>query len=188
MAFFFHRNGFKNISWEPQGANFNVGEFEIQWGSLTPIFVEVKGPRWEGELSEEEMKGPRRELPRYIHAEARWVDSIGKVIAAGKKAIPKFYHNRPNLLVVVAYLLFVSPSDLSGNIVEPRIKEELAGTAFKHVGGVLIFDFAYNEIQIAYKTAFIENPEAHNRCLIPKEVVIGLSAVNNKFFRRRVPS
>lgn len=184
VAFFFHRNGFKILSWEPQGASSRLGEFEVQWNSLQPIFVEVKGPRWEGELSDEELNGPRRHQPRFIDGEARWIDSIGKVMAATDKAVPKFLSDRPNLLVVVAYLLFVSPHDLPRNIVEPRITSMLSDNRYRNIGGLLIFDFAYNSKPISYHAAFIQNPKANKLCKIPEDVAKGLSFSNEKFFRR----
>ncbi len=184
VAFFFHRNGFKIISWEPQGASSQLGEFEVQWNSLHPIFVEVKGPRWEGELSEDELNGPRRHQPRYINAEVRWIDSIGKVIAAANKAASKFRSDRPNLLVVVGYLLFVSPGDLPRRIVEPKITSALSDSCFKNIGGLLIFDFAYNTKTISYNAAFIENITANALCKIPKDVANGLLMANEKLFKR----
>lgn len=182
VAFFFSRNGFNIVSWEPDGAGSNLGEFEVQWNSLQPVFVEVKGPRWEGELSKEELNGPRRSKPRHISGEARWIDSTGKVIAAAKKAVPKFLPDRPNLLVVVGYLLFVSPRELPRDIVEPQIRGALSEKSFKNLGGVLIFDFAYNGEKISYHAAFIENTSALDSCLLPPDVAKGLSAGNKKTF------
>lgn len=123
VAFFFHRNGFQIVSWHPKGASNRFGEFQVQWHDTKPIFVEVKGPRWEGELNDHEKFGPRRQQPRYINGEARFVDSVGKIIDAAEKAIPKFPTSGPNLLVVVAYLLFVSPRELPRNILEPQLSE-----------------------------------------------------------------
>jgi hypothetical protein len=184
VAFFFHRNGFKIVSWEPRGASSQHGEFEVQWSSLQPIFIEVKGPRWEGELSKDELSGPRRHQPRYINGEARWIDSIGKVIAAADKAASKFLSDRPNLLVVIGYLLFVSPSELPRRIIEPRITSALSDNRFKNIGGLLIFDFAYNAKPISYHAAFIENTAANELCKIPKGVAKGLSMANEKVFKR----
>lgn len=184
VAFFFHRNCFKILSWEPRGTSSHLGEFEVQWNSLQPIFVEVKGPRWEGELSGEELNDSRRHQPRHINGEARSIDSIGKVIAAAEKAAPKFPCDRSNLLVVVGYLLFVSPRDLHRGIVESRIRRALSNSSFQNIGGVLIFDFGYNYKPISYEAAFIENTAATQLCKIPKEVAKGLSMANDKVFRR----
>lgn len=184
VAFFFHRTGFKIISWEPRGASSRLGEFEIQWYSLPPIFVEVKGPRWEGELSNEEMNGPRRHQPRYVNGEARSFDSISKVMAAAKKAAPKFLDDRPNLLVVVGYLLFVSPRELPRNIVEPKLAKALSESRFSNIGGILIFDFANDAETISYHAAFIANKMASRSCSIPEIIAKGLSEANKKVFMR----
>ncbi len=183
VAFFFHRNGFKILTWHPPGASSRLYEYEIQWGSSQSIFVEVKGPRWEGELSEKELDGPRRQQSRYINGEARDSDPVGKVINAVIKANPKFLPDRPNLLVVVGYLLFVSPSELPQRMVEPRIKRELSDDIFSKLGGLIIFDFDYGDKSIGYKAAFIENPVAIDPCKIPIDVTKGLSMANQKAFR-----
>jgi len=183
VAFFFHRNEFKILAWHPPGASSRLYEFEVQWRSSPSIFVEVKGPRWEGELSEEELNGPRRQQPRYINGEARFYDSIGKMIEAANKAIPKFLPDKPNLLVVVGYLLFVSPRELPQGVVEPRIRHELSDDRFSKLGGLVIFDFDYGEKAINYQAAFIENPRANDLCKIPFTVAKGLLMANKKVFR-----
>jgi hypothetical protein len=183
VAFFFHRNGFRIVSWEPKGASDRFGEFEIQWGNTKPIFVEVKGPRWEGELTEEEKFGPRRKQPKYVNGEARWFDSVGKVIDAAGKAIPKFLGDRPNLLVVVAYLLFVSPRELSRNIVEPQLRDALSDRRFSNLGGIAIFDFHCGYEDISYQIAFVENRSVTLSCALPEAVAKGLSTSNNIFLR-----
>ena len=184
VAYFFHRNGFKIVSWEPRGASSHLGEFEIQWYSLRPIFVEVKGPRWEGELSDDELKGPRRWEARYVNGEARWFDSISKIVAAAEKAVPKFLPDTPNILVAIGYLLFVSPRDLPRNIVEPRLSASLSNPRFSNIGGVIIFDFGHWNQTVSYDIAFIENVAANELCKIPAEVAKGLSMSNEKFFLR----
>jgi len=90
VAFFFHRNGFSILSWEPKGASNRFGEFEIQWKNTRPIFVEVKGPRWEGELEDNEKFGPRRSQPRYLNAEARCVNPVEKLSVLRKKLFQNF--------------------------------------------------------------------------------------------------
>lgn len=184
VAFFFHRNGFSILSWEPKGASDNLGEFEIQWKNTQPIFVEVKGPRWEGELEDDEKFGPRRGQPRYIDAEARWVDPVQKVISAAEKAAPKFLPDKPNLLVVAGYLLFLSPSDLPRDIVEPKLSHALSDQKFSNIGGIMIFDIYYGLRGIEYPMVFVENPNAEPLCVIPKDVSKGLSAANQKGFWR----
>lgn len=186
VAFFFHRNGFSIISWEPKGEKNRFGEFEIIWPNTKPIFVEVKGPRWEGELNDEELIGHRRKEPKYPHGEARSVQPVEKVIVAAEKAIPKFLPDKSNLLVVVGYLLFLSPKDLPKNIVEPQLISALSDERFSRIGGIIIFDTQYNYKSklIEYQTIFINNPNVLPLCAIPLPVAQGLLSANKKGFWR----
>ncbi len=184
VAFFFHRNGFSIVAWEPTGLSNKLGEFEIQWPGTQPIFVEVKGPRWEGELSDAERKGPRRKKPRYVNAEARWVDPIERVVYEAGKAAPKFLPNKPNLLVVAGYLLFLTPRELPRNIVEPRIKSALSDKKFSTIGGIMIFDALCKGGPVDYEIVFINNSSAEPLCAIPEIVAKGLVEANRKGFYR----
>jgi hypothetical protein len=184
VAFFFHRNGFSIVSWEPRGLSNKLGEFEIQWPSTQPIFVEVKGPRWEGELDDAEKLGPRRQQPRDINAESRCVDPVERVMYAAGKAVPKFLPNRPNLLVVAGYLLFVSPRELPRNIVEPQISSALSDKKFSTIGGIMIFDTQYSSEYIDYQIVFINNSSAAPLCTIPEIVAKGLLEANDEGFWR----
>jgi hypothetical protein len=184
VAFFFHRNGFSILSWEPKGLSNKLGEFEIQWPDTQPIFVEVKGPRWEGELNDAERKGPRRKKPRYINAEARWVDPVERVIYEAGKAAPKFLPNRPNLLVVAGYLLFLSPREIPKNVTEPRIRSALSDKKFSTIGGIMIFDALCKGGPVDYEIVFINNCSAEPLCAIPEIVAKGLLEANRTGFLR----
>jgi hypothetical protein len=50
-AFFFSRNGFRILEYDPPGADDTKGDLIIQWRETTPIFVEIKAPSWHGELT-----------------------------------------------------------------------------------------------------------------------------------------
>ena len=186
VAFFFHRNDFSIISWEPTGEKNRLGEFEIIWPNTKPIFVEVKGPRWEGELNDEDLHGPRRKEQKYPHGEARFVQPVERVIFEAEKAIPKFLPDKSNLLVVVGYLLFVPPSDLPKKIIMPQLISALSDERFSRIGGIMIFDIQYNNKSesIEYQTIFINNPKALPLCTIPLPVAQGLLSANKKAFWR----
>jgi hypothetical protein len=49
-SFFFFRNGFQILDYDPPGADGNEGDLTIQWRTSTRIFVEIKNPSWLGEL------------------------------------------------------------------------------------------------------------------------------------------
>lgn len=44
VSFFFDRNQFRIVSWEPEAVLGHPGDLEIQWQGTPSIFVEVKGP------------------------------------------------------------------------------------------------------------------------------------------------
>jgi hypothetical protein len=173
VAFFFHLNGFLISSWEPKGADNRLGEFDIQWKNTLPLFVEVKGPRWEGELEDYEKSGLRLSQPRYINGEGRWINPIEKVINAAKKAAPKFLSDRPNLLVVTGDLLFVSPNEIPRDVVEPQLSYALSEQKFSVIGGIMLFDARYTSECIEYQITFVENPNAGPLCAIPAVVAKG---------------
>ena len=110
LAFFFHRNNFRIVSWFPPGRGSHEGDLEIQWTDTEPIFVEVKGPTWEGELSAEERDTGRKVQPKYIDGQARSVRPSVEVRNALRKALPKLSQERANLVAIVDDL-FLSPLD-----------------------------------------------------------------------------
>lgn len=69
-GFYFHRNGFRVLRWESEEVSGVPGDLEVAWRDTDPIFAEVKCPRWEGELTEEE-RTARKQRPKYINAEYR---------------------------------------------------------------------------------------------------------------------
>jgi hypothetical protein len=146
------------------------GDLEIQWNATSPIFIEVKGPGWEGELTVEEKRGTRKRKPKYINAEGRWVDSVKRIMYSVEKAMPKFASGRPNLLVV-SVDLFVSPLDMAQNILVPRLISELKQPEFARVGGLLLFNPICNWEGINYRTRFIQNSAAEAQSKLPFEVV-----------------
>ncbi|MCI0561611.1 MAG: hypothetical protein MN733_24240, partial [Nitrososphaera sp.] len=100
IAIFFLRRGLKIVEWEPIGLGQKAGEFLLQSSSSSEIFVEVKSPGWEGELSEEEKRGERKKQPKHIHLENRCVAPWERIQFAVGKAYEKFLPIKPNLLVI----------------------------------------------------------------------------------------
>ena len=176
VAFWFCRNGFKITQWEPKVTN-QPGDLEVCWQAGTPIFVEIKQPTWESELSEKERDEGRKRKPRFIHAEARSFDSDGVVRYAAEKSLGKLANDRPNL-VVVAENTFVSPLDGAGH---ESISFWLDDPKYDRIGAIMCFDvvqWAGNE-KIEYRTLFVENPRAAGKpWQIPAAVTEGLFVGN----------
>ena len=136
-GFYFHRNGFQIPRWEPEEVPGVPGDLEIAWPDTEPIFLEVKCPSWQGELSEGE-RDSRIKQPKYID-ESRAVDPMERVIYVVGKSLPKFSPTCVNLAVVVDNL-FMSPLSLSLNRVYGRIARELADIRYAAVSGVLLIN------------------------------------------------
>lgn len=115
MAFYFHRNRFPINCWKPTGRPPKEGEFCIACACASgrEIFVEVKGPGWESELSSEERLAGRTEKPKYIDGEVHFVSSFEPIVMAVDKAYPKFPDATANLLVI-ADDLFVGYLESNG--------------------------------------------------------------------------
>ena len=169
VSYFFHGRGFSITSWEPRTASGSLGEFEIQWKSTSPIFVEVKGPRWDGDLDQTERTMRKRE-GKYKNGEVRTLDTIGKVTEAIEKAKQqnKFLAGKANLLVVYTSNLFVSPTGLSEKIVIPRVETALKSAHL--IGGVLVLNIICQEAKIRYETLFINNVAADQDSKLPLAV------------------
>jgi hypothetical protein len=175
-GFFFHRNGFRISRWEPEEVRGRPGDLEVQWRETEPIFVEVKGPNWEGELTEDERQNGRKELPKYINAEGRAVAPQERVVYAISKAAPKFAENRPNLVVIVDDL-FVSPIDIPKEQLVVAVTNALADRSCRCVGGVFLLNPVSYGHFVEYRKFFVRNVGALHP--LPDVVNEGLTAGNN---------
>ena len=179
VAYVLARQGFSIVSWEPIGNSGKKGEFEIKWQNNPPIFVEVKGPRWEGELSDIEKKGNRKKQKRYINGEVRPLDPIERILFAIDKSIDKYSLDKFNMLVTVCDLLFTSPFDWPWKSVKPRIQSYLSNIKYSNLGGILLFNSECKSEIITYKMAFIENPEANSKCKLSTQVINYFYRISN---------
>jgi len=184
VSFLFHRQGFSITSWEPRTASGSLGEFEIQWKSTSPILVEVKGPRWEGELDQSE-RTMRKKEGKYKNGEARTLDTIGKVIEAIDKAKKqnKFLPGKPNLLVICTSNLFVSPNELSDKIVKPKVETALKSACL--ISGVLVLNIICQEMKLRYETLFVTNSTAKQDSKLPLLLEEWLLSTNNDIQTKR---
>lgn len=161
VSFFLSNLGFAITAWEPIVVPNIPGEYEIQLTGSQAIFVEVKSPGWEGELTEEEKRGARKFNPKYINAEFRSYNAEERVLYAAKKAMSKFANDRPNLLVV-ADDLFVSPLYTPIEILDHRIRSGLDRKEHENLGAVLLFvaEQRGGKAPIKYFSRLIENPRS----------------------------
>jgi hypothetical protein len=137
FAYFLHCNGFRILQWEPEGVSGRPGDLEVDWRGTGAIFIEVKGPGWEGELSPEERAKGRLAKGKNVDMEVRSVDSIGPVLYAIDKSLPKFAKDRCNLVAVVDDL-FTSPTGVPLGWLTASIEKHLASPTYACVGGVFL--------------------------------------------------
>jgi hypothetical protein len=175
-GFFLHRNGFRILGWEPVAVPNHPGDIEVQWRDTEPIFVEVKGPGWEGELSVEEIRAGRKRLPRYINAEARVIDPTQRVLYTIGKALPKLAQHRANLVVVVDHW-FVSPVELPRDRLVGRIVRGLADPAMCTVAGVLLLNPVDHSGFVEYRKCYVPNNLAGHP--LPEPVHLGFITGNS---------
>ena len=97
--------GFPIVEWRPIGLQPKEGEFLVRGSDDADIFVEVKSPGWESEVSQEDRLAGRLRQPKYRGTEAFYGNSGAGVRFAVDKAYPKFHPARRNLLVVADDLL-----------------------------------------------------------------------------------
>jgi hypothetical protein len=97
---------FPVVEWRPIGSGPKEGEFLVRDPDGVGIFVEVKSPGWESEVSQEERLAGRLNEPKYRDAEAFYGNSGRGVRFAMDKAYAKFHPANCNLLVVADDLMF----------------------------------------------------------------------------------
>jgi hypothetical protein len=175
-AFFFHRNGFQITAWEPEAVSGRPGDLEVRWQGCEPIFVEVKGPGWESELTFEEIRAGRQHGPKYINAEARAVGPVSRVLYAVDKAIPKLDPGRCNLVVVVDDL-FLSPTEMPRELLEGQVVRGLGDPRYVPVSAVLLLNPASHGNGVEYRKYFVPNGGAARP--LPQAVYDGLLRGNN---------
>ncbi len=130
------------------------------------VYCEVKGPRWESELGEEE-RGARKHQPKYGKFEARHVALWSNYRYAIKRAYEKFIADKHNLLIIVDDL-FLSFYDYPNSIDQALFEDKgvygheqgyFVGDNYRNLGGILFLNYTILG-KIEYKIEFRDNPNA----------------------------
>ena len=178
VAFHFHRSGFPITHWKPVGSPPKEGEFCIACASRSEIFVEVKGPGWESELSNEERHAGRTKQPKYIDGEVHWVSSSETIVMAVNKAYPKLPDEAPNLLVI-ADDLFVGYLERRSALLDLEVGHALyschndgvfTNPSYERLGGVGVFAVSEKQSGICYSMRLFINSFA-KKCALPPDFV-----------------
>ena len=171
-AYFLHSLGFNITGWEPVVVPNRPGDLEISFKEHGSVFVEVKGPTWQGELARSEIHNGRTKQPKYITGDARFGNPAGRVMAAIDKALPKLGAAQ-GTLVVIADDLFVPLLDWpesAQSVMYGRIEKHLGRNGCSVVGGVLVLSPIVGANGFESRSHFIPNASAVSQCRLPLPV------------------
>jgi len=171
LAYLFKNLGFDINEWDPLGANDKRGEFMLNRPDESSVFVEIKSPGWESELSSAQLDAGLAKLSKYDAwkggAVGNW-QAVHRCISS-EKTYPKFLPTLPNLLIISDDLnvslhdsLFQVEAALYG---ERRFYGEdgyFTTTRFENIGGLGVFN-AFSSAPsrgIEYEFVVYANPNA----------------------------
>lgn len=189
VARFLTSNGFPIVQWEPPGNGHFIGEFSVSVLG-NPVFVEVKSPGWEGQLSQAERDAGRAQLQKYQGIEGGADDPWRAVRMSIRKAYPKFHPNQANLLVIAddRFMTLATWGDLPAEqalfIASTALGEVGYFTTrdFENLGGVALFKSESVVGQsLSYTFLLYANPMARAEASLPDAFIAA-------FARKRVTS
>jgi hypothetical protein len=174
-AFYLHRRGFTVLGRDPLGVGSRVGDWSLAFKGTASIFVEVKAPDWEAELSDEErLQQGRKELGKYLHLESRAVAPFEVLMDVIKRnASPKLPPDVPNL-IVTADDLFVSIVGMPH--LDNRFDQCFRQPEFSRIGAVLFLPAEGTLDPDRVLIRFEENPYVDASNALPREAAVQLKA------------
>jgi hypothetical protein len=148
--------GFSIGTWRPAGLGTREGEFLVRTRAGETVFVEVKSPGWEGQISANDRAAGRLKQPKYRDTEAFWVNNGPPLAYAVEKAYPKFAPSSANLLVISDDLHFPLGFGTSLWVVQALYSDggKFVDTRYENLGGIGIvvkqqtYDRAWCEMQL----------------------------------------
>jgi hypothetical protein len=178
VAYLLHHSGFPIVQWSPQGLDGKVGEYLVAAPEGQNIFVEVKSPGWEGELSDAQREAGRTKEPKYRGLEGgaigNWRPVQKRIVAAYSKFAPV----QANLLVIADDLM-VSLLDLFAHVeiavyADDAMYGEMGyftSSTFENLGGLAVFRALLQGDGIHYEFKLFDNPYALPSTRLPKSLL-----------------
>jgi hypothetical protein len=178
LAYLFKSFGFGISEWDPPGANGKRGEFMLSWPDESSVFVEIKSPGWESELSPAQLDAGLAKLPKYDvwkgGAVGNW-QAVHRCISS-EKTYPKFLPTQPNLLIMSDDLnvslhstLFHVEAALYGEKCFYGEDGYFTSNRFENIGGLGVFN-AFSNAQsrgMEYEFIVYPNPNALSATRLP---------------------
>ncbi len=194
-AFFLERElGLPIIGWEPSGVAGTKGEFLVALPDGRQMFVEVKSPGWEAEITRTEpatVAAARLSQPKYPGVEAFFSGAEAPIVAAVKKAYRKFPDTTPTLLLIFdderVPLAEMCLDDVLGALYEKHIPGEkdpadptkdkedgpFFDSRFGRLGAVGVLNYGYASRPGALHFLLFRNPHSTAAVAVPREAFPG---------------
>ncbi len=183
VAHYLDSIGYPILAWEPIDAPPRNVEFSVSLGSGKAVFVEVKSPGWESELTQEERKSGRTQQNKYVGIEGRAASPIRVISRAVQKAQPKFTGNAPSL-IFISDDCFVSIGDWGSGPLQIALTRSSIGWGnglfldphYANVGGVCLFWISRvtDRNGIQWSSLCLANPNASPTAALPQELIARL--------------
>jgi hypothetical protein len=182
LAFLLENMDFPITAWDPPGANGKRGEFLLQSPEGISIFVEIKSPGWESELSKEQIAAGRAREPKYGGIQGGAVGNWRVVhrSMSADNCYPKFTDSQPNLLIISDDLmlpLHESLYQVEGALYGKKEQFEEDGyfttNRFENIGGLGIFYPVSTGVRdgLEYRLSIYENPYALPATKLPSSLL-----------------
>jgi hypothetical protein len=176
VAYFLNGLGYKIHEWEPEDAG--TLEFSISKSGSELVFVEVKSPGWESELTDAERAQGRAKFGKFMGRRA--IDPMGVIRKSVKKAQQKFSGKVPSLLVIAddcfVPLAGLGSAPLKAALLDGSVaygKGLLEDPQFSNIGAVSLFGFfGTNRMPgIQYDAICHPNPHAQQSAQVPQDLI-----------------
>jgi hypothetical protein len=174
--------GFPIMGWDPPGANGKKGEYLLTTPEKTAVFVELKSPGWESELTPAQRATGRQHRPKYDRMGGGAVGNFQAVhqCIARRNTYPKFTATQANLLIIADDLnvslhdtLFQVEGALYGAKWQYGEDGYFTTNRFANLGGLGVFN-AFSTVPsrgIEYQFVIYENPHALPATKLPQSLL-----------------
>jgi len=182
LAYLFDSVGFPIVGWDPPGANGKKGEYLLATPEKTDVFVELKSPGWESELTPAQRAAGRQHQPKYDGMGGGAVGNFQAVhqCIARQNTYPKFTTTQANLLIIADDLnlslhdtLFQVEGALYGAKWQYGEDGYFTSNRFENLGGLGVF-YAFSGVPsrgIEYQFVIYKNPHALPATKLPQSLL-----------------
>ena len=182
LAYLLDSMGFPIVGWDPPGVNGKKGEYLLATPETIDVFVELKSPGWESELTPAQRAAGRQHRPKYDGMGGGAVGNFQAVhqCIARPNTYPKFTTTQANLLIIADDLnlslhdmLFQVEGALYGAKLQYGEDGYFTSNRFENLGGLGVF-YAFSAAPsrgIEYQFVIYENPHALPTTKLPQSLL-----------------